>query len=64
MPWTKCKERMPPEDKGSGRRVLTWDGYTVRENGWGWSMLLHDFTWERSSPRPTHWMPIPKPPKP
>ena len=64
MTWIKCSDRMPPEDKSTDLRLITWDGYTVRENGWGWSTLMHSWHWKRSSPRPTHWMPIPKPPKP
>ena len=64
MNWIKCADKMPPEDKGCDQRVLTWDGYTVRENVWCWSTLMHVFCWGWSSPRPTHWMPLPKPPKP
>jgi hypothetical protein len=60
--WIKFADRMLPEDKGSDLRVMTWDGYTVRENVWIWSTFMHRWTWTLPSPRPTHWMHLPQPP--
>ena len=32
MKWIKCTDEAPPGDKGCDLRIITWDGYTVREN--------------------------------
>ena len=60
--WIRCADQMPPEGKERDISVLVWDGYTVRECEYFWSMLMHRFGWRCGHPMPTHWMPLPDPP--
>jgi hypothetical protein len=61
-------EWMPIESAPKLTRVLLWDGTWVSAGAWtdydcmGWVMDCYDFMHDGSS-SPTHWMPLPEPPK-
>jgi len=67
MTWTKCAEQMPPEDK----YVLCWWSDSKLEGAaWVRDEFNGSARWyymqDGDVPRiaPTHWMPLPEPPKP
>jgi len=62
MKWVKCSDEAPPGDKACDLRIITWDGFTVRENIRRWDGLMHCFRWDYPEPIPTHWIPFPDPP--
>ena len=55
------EEWLPIESAPKNEDVLTWADTIIPYNI---EYMDDDGNWERNDPKPTHWMPIPKGPKP